>query len=45
MELTALDLMGHPGHAAGLSNAVTVALDLAEQIDPENLFRLPHCAL
>lgn len=36
-EVTALDLMGHPGHAAGLSNAATVALDLAEQIDPEKL--------
>ena len=36
-ELTALDLMGHPSHAAGLSNAATAALELAEKIDPEKL--------
>ena len=36
-EVTALELMGYPNHSGGLSNAATVALDLADNLDPEKL--------
>jgi predicted transcriptional regulator of viral defense system len=36
-EVTALELMGYPKHSGGLSNAATVALDLARNLDPEKL--------
>lgn len=36
-EVTALELLGYPGHSGGLNNAVTVILDLADNLNPEKL--------
>ncbi len=36
-EVTALELVGYPGHAGGLSNIATVLSELAEQLDPNKL--------
>lgn len=39
LELTLLEMFGFPVQSAGLSNAATVALDLADQVDPEKLLK------
>jgi len=36
-EVTALELVGYPGHAGGLSNVATVLSELAEELDAEKL--------
>jgi predicted transcriptional regulator of viral defense system len=36
-EVTALEVFGYPGHSGGLDNAATVALELAESINPQKL--------
>ncbi|MCD4706130.1 MAG: type IV toxin-antitoxin system AbiEi family antitoxin [Candidatus Sabulitectum sp.] len=36
-EVTALELLGYPGHSGGLNNAVTVILDLADNLNPGKL--------
>jgi predicted transcriptional regulator of viral defense system len=36
-EVTALELLGYPGHAGGLNNVATVVSELAEEIDAEKL--------
>jgi predicted transcriptional regulator of viral defense system len=36
-EVTALELVGYPNHAGGLSNVATVAAELAENLDPGKL--------
>jgi len=36
-EATALDLVGHPEHSAGLDNVATVLSELAESLDPDRL--------
>lgn len=36
-EVTALELLGYPGHAGGLNNVATVLTELAEVIDGEKL--------
>jgi predicted transcriptional regulator of viral defense system len=39
-EATAFDLIGYPGHCAGLDNVATVLTELAEKIDAERLREL-----
>lgn len=36
-EATAIDLVGHPGHAGGLDNVATMLSELAERIEPASL--------
>ena len=36
-EVTALELLGYPGHSGGLNNAVTVILDLADNLNSGKL--------
>ena len=36
-EVTALELLGYPGHSGGISNVATVIIELAEELDPVRL--------
>ena len=36
-EVTALELVGYPNHAGGMSNVATVLAELAEEVDPKKL--------
>ncbi len=38
-EVTALELVGYPNHAGGLSNIASVLAELAESIDPDELLK------
>lgn len=39
-EVTALELVGYPGHAGGMNNVATVISELAEDLSPEKLIEV-----